>query len=69
MVLSEDVQHVVGVMLQMAEVLTNMMDSFLPAINQLQGYLLSISELNLMADNEFKEVCSFYLCTVLHAQN
>lgn len=53
MVLSEDMQGLVGVMLQLAEVLTNMMNTFLPAINQLQSYLLSINDLNLVASNEF----------------
>ncbi|XP_070831676.1 uncharacterized protein abca12 [Chaetodon trifascialis] len=53
MVLSEDMQSFVGVMLQVAEVLTNVMNKFLPAISQLQSYLLSIDDLNLVASNEF----------------
>lgn len=61
MVLSEDVQSLVGVMLQMAEVLTDMMDKFLPAIDQVQSYLVSIKDLNLVANNEFSQVGSFYL--------
>lgn len=65
MVLSEEMQSLVGVMLQMAEVITNMMDSILPAIGQLQSYLLSMKDLNLGANNEFSQVCSLYDCTVL----
>lgn len=65
MVLSEDMQGLVGVMLQLAEVLTNMMNTFLPAINQLQSYLLSINDLNLVASNEFNAVCRIYYSTVL----
>nr|XP_046260291.1 glucosylceramide transporter ABCA12 [Scatophagus argus] len=56
MVLSEDMQSLVGVMLQVAEALTSMMNTFLPAINQLQSYLLSIDDLNLVANNEFNEM-------------
>ncbi|XP_036965803.1 ATP-binding cassette sub-family A member 12 isoform X3 [Acanthopagrus latus] len=56
MVLSEELQSFVGVMLQMAKVITNMMNKFLPAISQLQGYLLSMNDLNLVANNEFSEM-------------
>lgn len=66
MVLSEELQSFVGVMLQMAKVITNMMNKFLPAISQLQGYLLSMNDLNLVANNEFSEVRSLYSFTVLY---
>ncbi|XP_035533108.1 ATP-binding cassette sub-family A member 12 [Morone saxatilis] len=56
MVLSEDMQSLVGLMLQVAKVLTNMMNTFLPAISQLQNYLLSINDLNLVSNNEFNEM-------------
>ena len=56
MVLSEETQMVVGVILKVAEVLTDMMDKILPAVNQLQSYLLSIQDLNLVANNEFNQV-------------
>lgn len=68
MVLSEDMQSMMGVMLQMAEVITDTMNKFLPAIGQLQSYLLSIQDLNLVADNEFSQVCTLYYCTVLYPQ-
>lgn len=58
MVLSEELQSLVGVVLQTAEVITNMMSKILPPISQLQTYLSSIEDLNLMANNEFHEVCS-----------
>lgn len=64
MVLSEDVQILLRVLLKVAEVITNMMNMFLPAINQLQGYLTSIDDLNLVANSEFNEVCSLYHCAV-----
>ena len=60
MVLSEEMQSTVGIMLQMAEVITDMMDKFLPVIGQLQSYLLSIQDLNLVANNEFNQVCTLY---------
>ncbi|XP_070770245.1 uncharacterized protein abca12 [Enoplosus armatus] len=56
MVLSEEMQSLVGVMLQMAEVITNMMDKFLPVVGQLQSYLFSIQDLNLVANNEFSQM-------------
>ncbi|XP_053295252.1 uncharacterized protein abca12 isoform X4 [Pleuronectes platessa] len=52
-VLSEEMQSLVVVMLQMAETLTDMMNNILPMINTLQSYLFSIQDLNLMANNEF----------------
>ncbi|KAM9347110.1 glucosylceramide transporter ABCA12 [Symphorus nematophorus] len=56
MVLSDDMQSLVGVMLQMAEVITDMMGKFLPTIGQLQTYLRSFSDLNLMASADFSEM-------------
>lgn len=56
MVLSEETQMLVGVMLKVVEVLTGMMDKILPVVNQLQSYLLSIQDLNLVANNEFNQV-------------
>ncbi|XP_071316090.1 ATP-binding cassette sub-family A member 13 [Trachinotus anak] len=56
MVLSDEMQSLVGVMLQMAEVITDMMNKILPAIDQLQSYLLSIQDLNLVANNEFSQM-------------
>ncbi|XP_060944020.1 uncharacterized protein abca12 [Limanda limanda] len=52
-VLSEEMQSLVVVMLQIAETLTDMMNTILPTINTLQSYLFSIQDLNLMANNEF----------------
>lgn len=58
MVLSEEIQGLVGVMLQMVEVITGMMDKILPAIDQLQSYLFSFQDLNLQANIQFKQVCT-----------
>lgn len=68
MVLSEELQSLVAGMLQIAGTLTNMMKSILPAIAQLQSYLLRIEDLNLVANSEFNQVCSLYHCVVLHPQ-
>ncbi|XP_044072836.1 LOW QUALITY PROTEIN: glucosylceramide transporter ABCA12 [Siniperca chuatsi] len=56
MVLPEEMQNLVGGMLQMAVVISNMMDKILPAVGQLQSYLLSIQDLNLVANNEFNQM-------------
>lgn len=58
MILSEEVQTLMQVLLQAAKVITNMMNTFLPAINQLQRYLYAIDDLNLMADGDFSKVRS-----------
>ncbi|XP_061548446.1 glucosylceramide transporter ABCA12 [Phycodurus eques] len=54
MVLSDEVQSLLGLMLQMASKIVNMMENILPAIDQLQSYMISVKELNLMAEEEFK---------------
>uniref|UniRef100_UPI003AAEC31A uncharacterized protein abca12 n=1 Tax=Centroberyx gerrardi TaxID=166262 RepID=UPI003AAEC31A len=56
MVLSEDMQSLVGVMLQMVTFLTDMMSNLLPVVSQLQDYLLSIQDLKLAANPEFHNV-------------
>uniref|UniRef100_A0A8D3AAC7 ATP binding cassette subfamily A member 12 n=1 Tax=Scophthalmus maximus TaxID=52904 RepID=A0A8D3AAC7_SCOMX len=55
-VLSEEMQTLVVIMLKMAEALTDMMDTILPTIKTLQSYLLSIRDLNLVANNEFNQM-------------
>uniref|UniRef100_A0A665XAY9 ATP-binding cassette, sub-family A (ABC1), member 12 n=1 Tax=Echeneis naucrates TaxID=173247 RepID=A0A665XAY9_ECHNA len=52
----EEMQSMVGFMLQMAEVVTDMMDKIIPAIGQLQSYLLSMEELNLGSNHEFSQM-------------
>ncbi|XP_032384919.1 ATP-binding cassette sub-family A member 12 isoform X2 [Etheostoma spectabile] len=56
MVLPEEIQSLVGVLLNMAESLTNMMNMVLPAVSQLQTYMLSVQDRNLVANNEFNEM-------------
>ncbi|XP_035859765.1 uncharacterized protein abca12 isoform X1 [Sander lucioperca] len=56
MVLSEEMQSLVGVLLKMAETITNMMNMILPAVGQLQTHMLSIQDRNLVANNEFNEM-------------
>lgn len=69
MVLSEEMQGVVGAMLQVIEVITGAMDRIIPVIGQLQGFLLSIDDLNLVANNEFSQVCApHYSYTLLSLQ-
>ena len=59
-VLSEEMQNTVGVVFQVAEVLTDTMNKILPAVSQLQSYLLSIKDLNLVANNDFNQVRPLY---------
>lgn len=56
LVLSEEMQTLMGVMLHVADLLISMMENMLPAIDQLEGYMHSIQDLNLMTNNEFKQV-------------
>ncbi|XP_061092959.1 glucosylceramide transporter ABCA12-like [Conger conger] len=56
LVLSNDMQSVVGLMLQMLKFLMDMMDRLLPAIDRLQDYLVSIKGLNLVANPEFRSM-------------
>ncbi|KAI1885293.1 hypothetical protein AGOR_G00218660 [Albula goreensis] len=56
LMLSNDMQSLVGTMLQMLKFLTDMMGKLLPAIDQLQGYLESIKDLNLVANSEFRHM-------------
>lgn len=60
MVLSEETQKVVGVLLKVSQVLTEMMDNILPVVSKLQSYLSSVKDLNLGANNEFRQVMTFY---------
>ncbi|XP_063069496.1 uncharacterized protein abca12 [Engraulis encrasicolus] len=53
LLLSSDMQGLVGVVLQMVHFLTDMMNKLLPAIHRLQEYLSSFGNLNLVADSEF----------------
>ncbi|XP_077392009.1 uncharacterized protein abca12 isoform X2 [Festucalex cinctus] len=53
MVLSDEVQSLLRVMLQMASNIIHMMNKILPAIDQLHNYMISFKELNLMANSEF----------------
>lgn len=62
MVLSEELQSLVGFLLQMVQGLTNKMGKIVPVISKLQNYLLSVRDLNLNANNEFSQVRIY--CTV-----
>lgn len=62
MVLSEEVQMLMQVLLQAAKVITNMMNTFLPAINQLQRYLYNLEDLNVMADRDLNTVRNVLVC-------
>ncbi|XP_041858132.1 ATP-binding cassette sub-family A member 12 isoform X2 [Melanotaenia boesemani] len=56
MMLSEEMLNLVGILLQMAKSLTDVMNKILPAVSQLQNYLLSVRDLNLGANNEFQQM-------------
>uniref|UniRef100_A0A8C1YCU5 ATP-binding cassette, sub-family A (ABC1), member 12 n=1 Tax=Cyprinus carpio TaxID=7962 RepID=A0A8C1YCU5_CYPCA len=53
LVLSKEIQDLVGIMLEMVKFLTDIMHKLVPAINKLQEYLTNIGELNLVANQEF----------------
>ncbi|KAK5610039.1 hypothetical protein CRENBAI_014318, partial [Crenichthys baileyi] len=52
MVLSDELQSLVGVMAEVAEVATQMMNKILPTVTQLESYLLSIKDLNLESSSD-----------------
>ncbi|KAJ0070102.1 hypothetical protein NL108_002413, partial [Boleophthalmus pectinirostris] len=56
MVLPEEIQSLVQTMLQMATTVINMMKGMLPAVRQLEEYLISIESLRLAANNEFRQL-------------
>lgn len=66
MVFSEEVQMLMQVLLQAAKVITNMMNKFLPAINQLQRYLYNLEDLNVMADGDLNTVCNVLVCLTVN---
>ncbi|XP_065108171.1 uncharacterized protein abca12 [Paramisgurnus dabryanus] len=53
LIISKEIQDLVGFMLQMLKFLTDMMSKLSPALTKLQGYLSSIGDLNLVANQEF----------------
>ncbi|XP_036065527.1 uncharacterized protein abca12 isoform X2 [Oryzias melastigma] len=55
-VLSEETQKVVGVLLKVSQVLTDMMDKVLPVVSKLQSYLGSVKDLNLGSNTEFRQM-------------
>ena len=65
-VLSEEMQSVVVVLLQIAETLTDMMNNILPTIDTLQSFLFSIQDLDLMANPEFSHVRILFTSVQLH---
>lgn len=66
MVLSEEVQMLMQVLLHAAQVITHMMNSFLPAINQLQRYLYNLEDLNVMADRDLNTVRNVSVCLTVN---
>ncbi|XP_041662328.1 ATP-binding cassette sub-family A member 12 [Cheilinus undulatus] len=56
MVLSEELQSMVGVMLQVVELIDRMARTILPAISQLQSHLGAIEDLDLIANDEFHQM-------------
>uniref|UniRef100_A0A8C7R909 ATP-binding cassette, sub-family A (ABC1), member 12 n=1 Tax=Oncorhynchus mykiss TaxID=8022 RepID=A0A8C7R909_ONCMY len=56
LMLSSEMQSIVGFVLQIVKFLTDMMGKLLPAIAHLQDYMLSIRDLNLVSDPEFRSM-------------
>uniref|UniRef100_A0A8C2E503 ATP-binding cassette, sub-family A (ABC1), member 12 n=1 Tax=Cyprinus carpio TaxID=7962 RepID=A0A8C2E503_CYPCA len=61
LVLSKEIQDLVGIMLEMVKFLTDIMHKLVPAINKLQEYLTNIGELNLVANQEFHGVRFYFI--------
>ncbi|XP_064800500.1 uncharacterized protein abca12 isoform X2 [Oncorhynchus masou masou] len=56
LMLSSEMQSIVGFMLQIVKFLTDMMGKLLPVIAHLQDYMFSIRDLNLVSDPEFRSM-------------
>lgn len=56
MVFSDEIQGLIGVMVQAAETVTGVMKKVIPAVIQLQNYLRSIQELNLGSKKDILQV-------------
>ncbi|KAG1952045.1 ATP-binding cassette sub-family A member 12 isoform X3 [Pimephales promelas] len=56
LMLSKEIQDLVGIMLQMIKFLTDMMQKLVPSISKLQEYLTNIGELNLAVNKEFRSL-------------
>uniref|UniRef100_A0A3Q2QFZ9 ATP binding cassette subfamily A member 12 n=1 Tax=Fundulus heteroclitus TaxID=8078 RepID=A0A3Q2QFZ9_FUNHE len=55
-VLSEELQGLVGAIAQVATIATEMTNKILPTVRQLESYLLSVRDLNLDSSSEFAEM-------------
>jgi len=64
LVMSEELQSMAMAMLQVTIFLTDMMDQLRPVIQQLEGFLATVVDLNLMAEPKFWHVSP--LCSWLH---
>ncbi|KAI4872788.1 hypothetical protein NFI96_020720 [Prochilodus magdalenae] len=56
LMLSSEIQGMVGVLMQMLKFFTEIMNKLAPALNRLQEYLTSFGDLNLMANSEFRNL-------------
>ncbi|XP_076849875.1 uncharacterized protein abca12 [Brachyhypopomus gauderio] len=56
LMLSSEIQGLVGIMMQMLKFFTDIMQKLSPALNHLQDYLTSFEDLNLMANPEFRHL-------------
>ncbi|XP_017562806.2 uncharacterized protein abca12 [Pygocentrus nattereri] len=56
MLLSSEIQGMMGILMQMLKFFTDIMNKLAPALNRLQGYLTSFGDLNLMANSEFRNL-------------
>ncbi|KAK7169397.1 hypothetical protein R3I93_005384 [Phoxinus phoxinus] len=56
LMLSKEIQDLMGIMLQIIKLLTDMMQKLVPAITKLEEYLTNIGKLNLVANKEFRSL-------------
>ena len=62
--MSDELQSMARAMLQMITILTDMMGQLGPVMEQLEGFLATVVDLNLMAEPKFRSVSP--LCCVPH---
>lgn len=56
MLLSSEIQGMVGTLMQMLKFFTDIVSKLAPALDRLQEYLTNFGNLNLMANSEFRSV-------------
>lgn len=59
--LSDELQSFMEVMLQMAEVVINMLDKIVPAVEQIQSYMSSVEDMDSLTSSEYHHVSNLWI--------